>query len=75
MDPQWHTRGSRRRVVGRRWLSIEALDRAWYDTDTPAYIHVERWYMVAHDGKARFAPALGAGIDHPRRPRGRPPLP
>jgi hypothetical protein len=81
MDPQWHMRGARRRVVGRRWLAIEELDRAWYDTDTPAFRQVERWYMVAHDGKTRFAPVLGAGADHPplagvprrraRRPHGR----
>jgi hypothetical protein len=65
MDPQWRMRGSQRRVVGRQWLRIEDLDRAWYDTDTPAFLRVDRWYMVVHDGNARFAPALGAGVDHP----------
>jgi hypothetical protein len=65
MDPQWRVHGARRRVVGRRWLPIGELDRAWYDTDTPAYSHVARWYMVVHDGKARFAPVLGGGVDHP----------
>jgi hypothetical protein len=65
MDPQWRMRGSRRRVVGRRWLPVEELDGAWYDTDTPAYIHVTHWYMVVHNRKTPFAPALGAGVDHP----------
>jgi hypothetical protein len=69
MDPQWRTRGARRRVGGRRWLPIGELDRAWYDTDTPAYLQVERWYMVVHTGDTPFPPVLGAGVDHPPLPR------
>lgn len=68
MDPQWELRGGRWRVVGRRWTPRRAFARAWYDTDTPAYRRVERWYLVVHRGGEAFADELGGGVDHPARP-------
>lgn len=71
MDPQWITRRGRLRVLGRRWMSIQRFRQVWYDLDTPAYRRVERWYMVVHDDKERFAQQGLAGVDYPplRTPR------
>lgn len=67
-DPEARLVDGRWRAIGRRWMSDEALLRVWYDTDTPRYLHVARWYMVAHRSDARFAPELGAGRDLPPAP-------
>jgi ABC-type bacteriocin/lantibiotic exporter with double-glycine peptidase domain len=64
MDPQWHVRRGRRRVMGRRWMKINDFRDAWYDTDTATYVRVDCWYMVVHRGDERFAAQLGAGADH-----------
>jgi Peptidase C39 family len=71
MDPQWQLRAGRWRVVGRRWLPRAHFDKLWYDTDTPRFGRVERWYLVVHDGARRFAAELGAGVDHPATSRRR----
>jgi Peptidase_C39 like family len=67
MDPEARLRDGPRgkswRAIGHRWMSHEAFLRVWYDTDTPKYRHVERWYLVVHDGAERFAPQLGGGVD------------
>ncbi len=48
MDPQWREdRKGRLVVVGSTWMSRSDFLRAWYDTDTPRYVKVERWFMVA----------------------------
>jgi ABC-type bacteriocin/lantibiotic exporter with double-glycine peptidase domain len=47
MDPQWETKDCRLRVVGHRWMSRPHFLRVWYDTDTPRYRKVKRWFMVA----------------------------
>lgn len=64
MDPDPELRDGRWRG-GRRWMSHADFDRVWYDTDTPRYLHVARWYLIVHDGAERFAPQLGAGTDWP----------
>ena len=48
MDPQWReNRKGRLVVVGYTWMSRSDFLRAWYDTDTPRYVRVNRWFMVA----------------------------
>jgi hypothetical protein len=64
MDPLWHIRGGRRRVIGRRWMAIRQFHKRWYDTDTETYDRVDRWYMVAHFDGLQFSSIVGGGIDH-----------
>ena len=46
--PQWREgRKGRPVVVGSTWMSRSDFLRAWYDTDTPRYVRVKRWFMVA----------------------------
>ena len=48
MDPQWReNRKGRLVVVGYTWMSRSDFLRAWYDTDTPRYVRVKRWFMIA----------------------------
>lgn len=68
MDPDPQLRAGRWRAAPHRWMPIADFRRVWYDTDTPAFRLVEAWYMVVHRSAERFAPQLGAGVDHrPRR--------
>lgn len=68
MDPDPQLWRGRWRARARRWMPISDFRRAWYDTDTPSFRHVAAWYMVVHDSDERFAPQLGAGVDHPPAP-------
>ncbi len=63
MDPDPLLRAGRWRAV-RRWLPLSTFLPLWYDTDTPRFRRVDRWYMVVHDSPQRFARPLGAGVDH-----------
>jgi hypothetical protein len=63
MDPEARLRDGHWRAIGHRWMSHAEFLGVWYDTDTPRYRHVERWYMVVHDGAQLFAPQLGGGVD------------
>lgn len=62
-DPEARLVHGRWRAIGRRWMSDDAFLRVWYDTDTPKFRYVARWYMVAHRSAQRFAAELGAGRD------------
>jgi ABC-type bacteriocin/lantibiotic exporter with double-glycine peptidase domain len=66
-DPQWEKVGRRWRIVGDVRLSKRAFLATWYDTDTPAYQLVDRWYMVLNFDGERFATRIG-GTDY--APRG-----
>jgi ABC-type bacteriocin/lantibiotic exporter with double-glycine peptidase domain len=44
MDPQ---------LAARRWMPIRDFISVWYDTDTPAYERVDRWYMVVEYARER----------------------
>jgi predicted double-glycine peptidase len=68
MDPQWDLRGGRWHVVGRRTMSRRDFLEVWYDTDTPRYRRVDRWYMVVHYTALRFASRFPGGRDHAPRP-------
>jgi Peptidase C39 family len=63
MDPDPLLRAGRWRAV-RRWLPLSTFLPLWYDTDTPRFRRVDRWYLVVHDSAERFAPRLHAGVDH-----------
>lgn len=63
MDPEARLREGRWRAIGRRWMPRAEFLRVWYDTDTPRFRPVARWYMVVHDGRERFAAQLGGGVD------------
>lgn len=63
IDPQWPTTTGRPRVTGRRWMARSTFRRLWYDTDTPRYRRVERWYLVPHLSAERFAARIGGGAD------------
>jgi len=72
MDPQWHLRRRRWRVVGRTSMSRDDFLALWYDTDTPRYTRVSRWYLVVNLDGLRFADRF-PGTDHaPRAGRRRP---
>lgn len=62
MDPDPLLRAGRWRAV-RRWLPLSTFLPLWYDTDTPRFLRVDRWYLVIHATDERFAPQLGAGVD------------
>src|ERR1041385_4534064 len=48
MDPQWETtRRGKYRIVGLRWMSTRKFLTIWYDTDTPRYVRVRRWFLIA----------------------------
>jgi len=64
MDPQWRRHRSRWQLVGNRTMSVRDFRTIWYDTDTGDYRRVDRWYMVVHFGKDRFAPRFRGGVDH-----------
>ncbi len=61
---------SRTSPVARR---IEVFEAAWYDTDTPAYRRVDRWYMVVRYTADTCREAAAASVGGPsgsRSPRG-----
>ena len=63
MDPQWHLRRRRWRVIGRTSMSRADFLAVWYDTDTPRYERVDRWYLVVNLDGLRFADRF-PGTDH-----------
>lgn len=63
MDPEARLRDGHWRAIGRRWMAHDEFLRVWYDTDTPRFRPVSRWYLVVHDGAERFAPQLDGGED------------
>ena len=72
MDPQWHLDRRRWRVVGRTSMSRDEFLALWYDTDTPRYTRVSRWYLVVNLDGLCFADRF-PGTDHaPRAGRRRP---
>jgi hypothetical protein len=64
MDPQTIERDGHWCYVGRRTFRTREFLGVWYDTDTRRYKRVDRWYMVVHYDKRRFAPEISAGRDH-----------
>lgn len=64
MDPQWQLRRRRWRVVGRTSMPRADFLAVWYDTDTPRYRRVDRWYLVVHRDPVRFADRFPGGTDH-----------
>jgi ABC-type bacteriocin/lantibiotic exporter with double-glycine peptidase domain len=62
MDPQ---DGDDERTIGYCEKSDATFEDVWYDTDTDAYVRVDRWYMVLNYAGHRFADEIGGGEDHP----------
>jgi predicted double-glycine peptidase len=68
MDPQWHLRDGRWRVVGNCSMPRREFLEAWYDTDTYRYRRIDRWYMVVNFSGQHFAGRFPGGIDHGPEP-------
>jgi hypothetical protein len=65
VDPQWYLRDNGHlAVVGKVDIPRARFLASWYDTDTPAFVRVKRWYMIINFSGMTFADRIRGGRDH-----------